>query len=276
MPLGYITQVHRKLRPGLSAGHCDTFVATARLKGAGRTLPVYYKVFSLARSDKGIFNELFGYYLAKACGLPVPEFTFLCACPRTKLLGPLRCLQDRSPGDPYVAGIASLDANPHHVKQIVGDGPLLQADLLNWRHIATVAVFDELLCNIDRTRFNLIRIGEHEYAIIDHELILGGTSWTAEGLEVMLLNPSPANHLAELIASADDELVKRRMILTANDLISRVQLIPDIIEQDLESLCHLPSGTVDNLMRLLRVRINMIPDFLLEKLRVGQLFHDGT
>jgi len=153
-----------------------------------------------------------------------------------------------------------------------------EVELLNWRHLAQVAVYDELIFNTDRTSFNLVRINKYDYVIIDHENILGGVNWDLEQLEKMLLQPSQTNHLASLITSVDNQFVVKRMVKIAQEYINRTYFTKDIfdIDFDIESFCHLDKGVTEHILYLLEKRIKLLPELIYHHIHAGQMFDERS
>lgn len=278
MDIGIITGVERKLRPGKSSGRRDTFVATAHRLNVENQIPVYFKLFDKQDTDKGIFNEVIGFHVARLCGLPTSRDTFVSICNRNKVIGPARCLQDRDASEKYIRGVASIDSNPHKIKQLFDDMSIFETELLNWKQLAQVAVYDELMLNVDRTAYNMVRVNKNEYVIIDYEHVFGGVNWNIELLETQLTQPLNQNHLASLVTSSGNEFVSKRMMRVANEYISRIKLTKDILdfEYDLESFCHLDKGTIEHIFYLLTKRIEMLPELIHTHIQYGQLFYEQS
>lgn len=278
MDIGIITNIERKLTPGKSSGRRDTFVATAYRPNIENQIPVYFKLFDKLDTDRGIFNEIVGFHVARLCGLPVSRDTFVSICDRTKIKGPARCLQGRDASETHIRGVASIDSNPHKIKQLFDDFSVYETELLNWKQLAQVAVYDELMLNTDRTAYNLVRTNKNEYVIIDYEHVFGGAGWNIELLEAQLTQPLNQNHLASLVTSGSNEFVSRRMMSVANEYISRIKLTKDILdfEYDLESFCHLDKGTMEHIFYLLNKRIKMLPELIHYHIQHGQLFYEES
>lgn len=272
--VGYVQSILKKLREGKSSGVQSTYRALVR-KGNKAHLPAYYKVFDAQEYELANFNELLGYEIAKHNGLPVPPDTFICACKPSMLISPSSDVAERFKDTQYISGIASIDSNPHHFTQLNYSNPKFANDLLNWRHIAKAAVFDELVVNIDRNNGNLIRVREHEYVLIDHHQILEGGQWNIDKLPEILQAPSMKNDLASFIAASTDEVLKRRMIKIANEGIN-IPVISDMpCLQHYERLCGWDIGAVERILELLEVRVMRLPEFIHFHLSTGQLF-DGA
>lgn len=243
--------------------------------GCSREIPVYFKVFNKQDTDKGLFNEILGFHLARFCGLPVPRNTFISICKRKNIIGPAKCLQGRDPAEEYICGISSVDSNVHKITQIYEDNKRFENELINWPKIAQVAVFDELVFNVDRTANNLIRVAKNDFILIDHEHVLGGTGWEYSKLDSLLTQPSPNNHLASLIATIDNEFITKKMLSIAQDHICKVNLTKDVIDLslNLESFCHLDKGTIGYIFELLNKRKKRLPELIYHHIQSEQMFY---
>lgn len=267
---GYVNTVARKLRAGLSSGACETFAVIANWPNRARPVPAYFKVSTPDVQQKLILNELLANRIAVLRNLPVPE-ACPCACRKEFLRdkGAGNCLTGRD-DSPFIAGIATLDANPHHVKQGVFPGPKLEHELLKWRHCAELSVFDELLWNVDRTYQNLLRIGSGDYVIIDHDRVLGGANWTPESLVEMMKQPSNANQLADLIVRSQDQVTLYRMLKIAEEYAKKFQ-IPEALANTLAIQARIDHALARLIIDLLNHRIKNLPALLASYVRKQQL-----
>jgi hypothetical protein len=266
---GFVNVVTRKLRAGFSSGACETFAVIMKWPNRERPVPAFFKTVELGIHQKLMVNEILANKIAHLRNLPIVD-TCPCACRREFLLsnGASGCLIGRE-STPFVSGIASLDPNPHHVKQRLFPGPKLNDELLRWRHCQEVAVFDELICNPDRTIFNLLRIGPGEFLIIDHDQALGGTDWTPELLISRLTKPLNANHLADLIISSQDQVGTYRLMKIAEEYV-KFQL-PRSLADTLAIECQIEHDLAALIVDLLNQRMKMLPGFLQKYVTQRQL-----
>lgn len=257
---GLVNVITRKLRDGYSSGACETFAVIMKWPNRERPVPAYFKMADLGIHQKLMVNELLANKIARLRGLPVVD-TCPCACRREFLLsnGATKCLIGRE-STQFVAGIASLDPNPHHVKQRLFPGPKLNNEILKWRHCQEVAVFDELICNSDRTIDNLLRNGPNEFLIIDHDQALGGTDWTPESLVSRLTKPLNANCLADLIISSQDQVGTHRMLKISEDYAQKFRLPRSLVDA-LAIECRIEHDLARLVVDLLNQRMKMLPGF---------------
>lgn len=267
---GYVNSVARKLRAGSSAGTCETFSVFMNWPNRARPVPAFLKLIDPTLQQKLIVNELLGNRVALLRRLPVAD-TCPCACKEDFLRakGAHRCIVGRD-GSPFVRGVASLDANPHHPKQYIFNRERFADELLRWRHASEVAVFDELMCNGDRTHDNLLRIGQHEFLLIDHDQVLGGTGWTRESLPITLGKPTGSNHLADHIIQSQDEIACRRMMKISEEYAKNF-VIPRELSKTLAIECRVPADLVEFTIELLNQRMKLLPEIIVGYMRMNQL-----
>ena len=190
--------------------------------------------------------------------LPSP-LTFPCACRVPLLRKNTRTMMTPDGGSGYVLGVASIDGHAKSLKQISTTSAYKWADLMNWPHIAHVAVFDDLMGNDDRHLDNLIRCGAHQYVLIDHERIMFGEPWFNLDIESMRTRRCDANALADAIAEGGDQVMKQRMLSLAQRYLRQTLLYVPEISSSIERICRVPSGTTDKLIRLLNDRRTVPP-----------------
>lgn len=251
--------------------------ALASWPGAKNHLPVFFKIFDPRLQNKAFFNELLCNRLAKAVGLPVPDDVRLCACKKALMIGPRRFMDNRDPDSEWIAGVASVDADPKGVIQLIRSGPdrLLEAELHRWRHLAKVAVFDELILNVDRNRNNLHRIGKGQFILIDHVDAFGGPDWKLEDLEKRLKKPSAKNDVANFIAESSNEDTKAQMLIIADHFARNLEITGGFLDIDFlafDRLYQLEDGTTQSIVDLLNRRRAILPEMLFYHLKAGQLF----
>jgi hypothetical protein len=276
---GYITQILRKqIRNPSSARESrptDVFRALAKLPWAENHVRVFFKIFHPRNQNTAVFNELFFFRAAQAWPLPVPRDVCLCPARRSSIIGPSRCLEDRDPDSEWIGGIASVDASPHgllhlNTKLI----PQLVADELRfWKFLVDLAVFDEIILNVDRTPHNLYRVGKQNYLLIDHAEALGGQGWDLSSLENKLKKPSNANYIAAFIAEETDAQTQNAMMAKSVDCAKNFRFTESLIKEDfvkLDQLCRLNPGTTKIIAEMLNERVSKLPELMFHHLRLAQ------
>ena len=268
---GFVNTVVRKLKAGSSSGTCETFRVVMDWPNRSRPVPAFLKLTDPPMQQKLMVNELLGNRIAKLRNLPVAD-TCPCACREEflRVKGATKCIIGRD-DSPFISGIASLDANPHQLKQYIFHGPKFADELLKWRHCAEVAVYDELMCNGDRTSHNLLRTGPHEFLLIDHDQVLGGTGWTRESLAITLRKPASSNHLADLIINESQDEVTCRRIMKISQEYAENFVIPRNLSKQLAAECRIPADTTDFIIDLLNQRMKLLPEIMSVYIRKNQL-----
>lgn len=266
---GYVNSVSRKLNASHSSGSHETFAVLMNWPNRSRPVSAYFKTTAVDEQRQLILNEVLANRVALLRNLPVAE-TCPCACRkeflRARGASAVIAGDDR---DLIISGIASLDANPHHLRQRIFP-PRLTEELVKWKYCAEVAVFDELLLNVDRTAQNLVRVAPHEFVIIDHDRVFGGTGWTIDSLRSKLERPTNANHLADLIIGAQDQIGVRRMFRIAHEYADDFR-IPSTLADSLARESRTDRGVILQLISFINRRAKKLPQILSTYLRHQQL-----
>ena len=253
----------------------DVYVGHVTLPNGRRRSRAFVKVFPPQDRNQLVYNEIVGHYLALQCGLPSP-LTFPCACHRLLLRSATLQIMAPDARSPYVMGVGSVDGNAKTLQQAGGHSAAVWANVMNWPHVARVAVFDELMGNDDRHVENLIRRGSHDYTLIDNERILFGEPWFMRDLSELQTRRCDANVLADTIAEGSDMIMRRRMLDVAQRLLMETLLhVPEIAE-NMEQMCGARAGTTQRLVEMLNERRSHLPSLLQWHLEKGDLFHAST
>jgi hypothetical protein len=253
----------------------DVYVGFVVLPGGETRERAYVKIFPPADRHQLVFNEVIAHHVAIQCSLPSP-LTFPCACRVSLLKSSTRAVMAPDSNSEFVLGVASIDGHPKSLMQKISYSAYKWADLMNWPHIAQVAVFDELMGNDDRHIDNLIRCGNHDYVLIDHERIIFGEPWFNLDLELMRTKRCDANALADTIAEGGDQVMKQRMISLAQRYVRQNILYVPEISSGIERLCRAPNGTTDKLFQLLNDRRTLLPSLMAWHTQKGDLFRAST
>ena len=272
---GYAEQLTLKLRTSSDKNPNDVYVGTVVLPGSRERAHAYVKIFPPADRLQLVYNEVIAHHLALQCDLPSP-LTFPCACPVALLRSGSRAVMVPHTGDAFVLGVASFDGAVKDARQTLIGSDAKAADILNWPHVARLAVFDELLGNDDRHLENLVRRGPHDYILIDNERILFGQQWFGADLEKFRAKSCDANILADTIGETTDEVMRQRMISIAQYFVSGTLLIVPEISDRLERLCSAPADTTERLIAMLNARRTLLRTLMHYHLTKGDLFQART
>lgn len=142
----------------------------------GKTFTAYVKAFPT--NSKALANEVAGWLLCRALGIPCPPRAYLCLVPIRKLR---KLFPDRRwPG-------RDDDAHPCFATEDMHNAPVTlisETDSLAWRaqvqqwpHLPAAIALCHWLHNIDSNPGNLLHIPPNDFALIDHADIFGGQKW---------------------------------------------------------------------------------------------------
>jgi hypothetical protein len=237
-----------------------------------RPVPAHFKAPNVSVEKQLILHELLGSRVGQLLKLPVAE-TCPTKCQPTLLAssGAKICLANR-PEASLVVGVASLDVNPHQIRQVIFPGPRVCDDLLHWRHCAEIAVFDELMCNGDRNLTNFARVAQHEFYVFDHDEILGGVGWTLGSLRQRLLRAVPVgkNLVADLIARSQNQVCEHKVMKVAANYAEQFR-VPEAMSSILAAESGVEEDVISELIRMLNVRVKCLPDLVSTHIRHVQL-----
>lgn len=272
--IGFAEQLNPLVR-ARSESINDVYVGHVVLPGGSRRAQAYVKMFPFATRGQLAYNEFIAYHLAVQCGLPTP-LTFPCACRVSLLRKPTREIMCPSGGSQFALGVASIDVSSKKLTQRGMASEVIWADVMNWKYIANVAVFDELLGNDDRHIDNLVRIAPGDYSIIDNERILFGESWLGTDTMALVSRQCDSNVLADTIAEGTDEVARQRMLRLAQWFVRETVLHAPEQSESIEKLCGAPVGTTDHLIDMLNQRRNILPYLMQYHMEKGDLFRAST
>jgi hypothetical protein len=273
--VGFAEQLTPLLRSRSDKNRNDIYVGKVMLPREGVRVNAYVKVFLPDVRNQLVFNEVIGQQLASQCALPAP-LTFPCACPRSLLRKATREAMARDADCEYILGVASIDGAPGEMRQANTTSAVKVADLMNWPHVARLAVFDELLANDDRHLDNLIRRGPKDYLLIDNERILFGEPWFDLDLSTLRARRCDSNILADTIAEGADQVTRKRMIHLAQQFMLGTELEVPTAYENLEQICSAPKGITRRLIKMLNSRRALLPSLMQWHLRKGDLFFESS
>lgn len=140
--------------------------------------------------NRGMVNEITGWLIAHALGLPQPSRAFVVKVPMAEL---------EKPRQPWVAELKKAAVHywafatlklPAESAALqfnnAADLPLLVEDIRRWDSLPGAVALDEHIANTDRHLNNLLRLGKASYALIDNGRLAvegGITNWRAAELD---------------------------------------------------------------------------------------------
>lgn len=173
--------------------------------------------------SRAMVNEITGWLLGKAAGLPVPDRAFIALVPLDKLPQPLEGVtaMATAQGRAHFPAFCTTSAAPTAVTPVVETTGLLD-EMRRWEHVHACVAFDERIANADRHPLNLVRRGLRDFVLIDH----GRLAWRTDRPEWC------ASSLADPLAEYDNRLTGFLWgllpdLLTANAIIAAAAKLRD-------------------------------------------------
>ena len=141
---------------------------------AGAYFDGYAKPFTLGDhlDSTVMMNEVTGWLLARACGLPVPQKAFFIPLALAEL--PPYTGKARLPhadGNGHILSFVT-EAVANTAVRAVYDTELLVKEQSQWSQCDQTITFDEGVANADRHAFNLLRRASGDFVLIDHGFLL--------------------------------------------------------------------------------------------------------
>lgn len=169
-------------------------VLQCRFQRGPDTVDAYAKLMDVHTSVGQIecINEITGWLIAKACGLPVAEIAFLASI-RVSDLPDCGAVRSRStnPADALYFFCTS-EISRSQATGIVANEALLD-EQANWEHCQATIALDEWIGNTDRHLYNLIRQSKNQFALIDHGQLLRRNDlppwWQTDELPALTAEP---------------------------------------------------------------------------------------
>jgi len=163
-----------KWRPGSEGLICKT-THTAEIEYRdGNTETSFVKIFA---SKIELFNEVIGYLIAKAIGLPVANEAAVIKIPSETLKF---AELESNTANLYewawaVSEVPGVSPKVHFkFRNSIGLTKALIKDVQKWSDLHGTVAFDDFVFNTDRNLENFLRIGKSKYVLIDHGNLLGG------------------------------------------------------------------------------------------------------
>ncbi|MDQ0200237.1 HipA family kinase [Neobacillus ginsengisoli] len=250
---------YRKKMEGKSNAHLITF-------NDGRDYVVKYLQPGF---EKSLANEWVSYCLGRYLDLPIP-FAQLVEIPRE--------FSSQVPGIEHLTYTQNQFASLY-VRDCI-DGHQVSADpyIINHQSLAGIILFDYWLCNLDRTRKNILLQEKmpnfFHLQIIDHAEIFGSYNWVQSDLEKLPV---------DIMKSATHQLMAR-CIADEKDFTEQLELIQSIPTLLIEEIVSLipddwmvsPEEKKVMVKKLLRRRDKILPE-LIEKFnkKIYRPLHDN-
>lgn len=160
-------------QPNLSGQMGLTHLAQVRV--AGRPRNCYIKTYLDNRAR--LANEIAGYCLARAMGVPVADVAGLIFLPASLL----KILHGVESGPALGWVCSDLGGREGSIAKTVFPMPSdlnsFIDDLKSWPKLPGMLALDEWTANVDRNTGNLYRYGRGRYAVFDHGEMIAGGDW---------------------------------------------------------------------------------------------------
>lgn len=167
------------------------FVSSFKHPLESKPIDMYAKIYSLSGYDRSVFNEILGYLMVQAMGLPQPKHACIALIPTDRLRVDIRSGELSSQLDKEVFQrevfpvfcTSKIDKSKtafqyHQCVQAVA------AELAKWPYMGSVVAADNTIANIDRHVNNLLRTGINKYHLIDNGILVNGNGWQVSDLSL--------------------------------------------------------------------------------------------
>lgn len=209
------------------------FVASFKHPLESKPIDMYAKIYSLNGADRSIFNEIIGYLMAHALGLPQPKHACIALIPTDKLRqdilnGSLRPNLDQEVFQREVFPVfctskidKSQTAFQYHncVKAVA-------SELAKWPDMGKAVAVDNTIGNTDRHTNNLLRTGINRYHLIDNGILINDQGWQISDLKP---DKNFINKLLliseKLMTSTQYRKIKGNAIVACNEHVSALHQI---------------------------------------------------
>lgn len=203
------------------------FVASFKHPNEDGLIDMYCKVYPLEADDRSIFNEIVGYLVADALGIPQPAHACIAFIPTASILendtvGFANTAIGRQFSNFSVYPVfctAKIDKSETAFEYHVRSQKLID-ELVKWPYISKAIAMDNTIAHIDRHVRNLLRTGKSKYHIIDNDQLVikyNNCGWHINDLEV---DKKYTNQLFDLskqfMAPKDFNTIKSNMINECN------------------------------------------------------------
>lgn len=161
-------------------------VVHSRFKREGATeVDAYAKLMHLHQPSGRIelINEITGWLLPKACGLPVAQSAFVAAIRAGDLPPDLLATLHNTTAQDVLYFFCTEEVSQSQARGIVPTETLIE-EQAKWLHSHATLALDEWLANADRHVGNLVRRGKDDFVLIDHGRLLARSPvppWWSQG-----------------------------------------------------------------------------------------------
>ncbi len=178
------------------------FVSSFKHPSESKPIDMYAKIYSLKGTDRSIFNEIFGYLMAYALGLPQPKHACIALVPTDKLR---KNITDGALSNDLNSEVFQYDVFPVFCTSKIDKSKTafqysslakdVASELAKWPYMGKTVAVDNTIANIDRHANNLLRTGVSKYHLIDNGMLVNVNGWQCTDLKP---NESFTNHLLRI------------------------------------------------------------------------------
>jgi len=258
------------------------FVSSFKHPAERKPIDMYAKIYSLRGTDRSIFNEILGYLMAHALGLPQPRYACIALVPTVKLR------QD------IVDGVLSSNLNDEVFQYDVfpvfctskidksktpfqyndlgegeGKAKAVALELAKWTDMGKAVAVDNTIANIDRHLENLVRTGVNKYHLIDNGILVNGNGWQSSDLQP---NESFTNRLLkfseEVMTPAQTAKIRGNAITACDDHADALNKISDELRYWISNLYTHTQSDYNNFMDFIDYRVNNAHGLLTSRLQL--------
>lgn len=252
------------------------FVASFKHPDEGKSVDMYAKIYSLSGNDRSIFNEILGYLMAHALGLPQPKHACIALIPTDKLRrdiagSALKPILDKEVFQREVFPVfctskinKSKTAFQYHqcVKAVA-------SELAKWSHMGKAVAVDNTIGNIDRHTNNLLRTGVNKYHLIDNGILVNGHGWQSSDL---IHNEAFSNKLLKisesLMTPVQYSKIKGNAITACDHHANALSDINTELRYWIKNLYKHPQDDYNNFMDFMNHRVNNAHGLLTSRLQL--------
>lgn len=185
----------RTFKGWISQGNINpVFVASMQINdGKKQALQdVYCKIYPFTDNDRSLFNEIVGYLVANALGIPQPTHAYVALMDINHILN--NNLDKRLP-DELVSLLQKEQYYPVFCTDKIdksqtafdfhGPTPSLINEMSKWKYLPDTLAMDNTIAHTDRHLNNILRTGVQTYHVIDNGRLAteDGAPWQASDLD---------------------------------------------------------------------------------------------
>lgn len=169
------------------------FVASMRVQtNKGCVLQdVYGKIYPHTNNDRSLFNEIVGYLVSHALGIPQPSHAYIALMDTKTILtnnhdnlsGELLTLLQTEQYYPVFC-TAKIDKS-QTAFDFCCQTPSLIKEIAKWKYLPDTLAMDNTIAHTDRHLNNILRTGKQTYHVIDNGILASddGTPWQVASLD---------------------------------------------------------------------------------------------